>query len=216
MWYKQTFFESSARVPLMISGPGIPAGRHAGVTSLVDLFPTLLELAGDGRMPPLAGPIEGESWLALFGGGKRRSDAAISEYSDMGACAPCRMIRAGSLKYVYTHGHRAQLFDLARDPLELTNLSGDGAYAADEARLRARLLEAWDPDRIHAAILRSQAERRLIYETAGKSGARDNWSYVVRNGDKRRFVRGGGDQEGTVAVKGRARFPYVAPAKERA
>ena len=78
------------------------------------------------------------------------------------------------------------------------------------------MLANWDPERMNAQILQSQAERRLIYETAGKSGARDNWSSVVRVNDKRRFVRGGGDAEGTVAVKGRARFPYVAPAKERA
>ena len=217
MWYKQTFFEDSARVPLMVSGPGVEAGRHAGVTSLVDLFPTLLDLASGGKPPALAGPVHGESWMPLLaGGGTRGSDAAICEYSDMGVCAPCRMIRVGSLKSIYTHGHPAQLFDLAADPRELRNVSGDPAYADREAALRQRLLADWDPEAINALVLRSQAERRLIYETAGKSGARDNWSYVVRPDDKRRFVRGGGDAEGTAAVKGRARFPYVAPAKAKA
>ena len=216
MWYKQTFFENSARVPLIVSGPGVRAARHDAVTSLVDLFPTLLDFASDGKRPELAGPIHGESWMPLLGAsGTRRSDAAISEYSDMGVCAPCRMIRVGSLKYVHTHGHPALLFDLSSDPRELRNLSGTAAYAQREAQLKERLLADWDPEAVNALVLRSQAERRLIYETAGKSGARDNWSYVVRPDDKRRFVRGGGDAEGTVAVKGRARYPYVAPAKEK-
>jgi choline-sulfatase len=39
-----------------------------------------------------------------------------------------------------------------------------------------------------------------------------NWSYLVGPHDAERFVRGGGESGGTVAVKGRARFPYVPPA----
>jgi choline-sulfatase len=38
-------------------------------------------------------------------------------------------------------------------------------------------------------------------------GKPDNWSYMVRPNDNERFVRGGGESEGTVAVKRRARFP---------
>ena len=213
MWYKQTFFEDSARVPLMIREPGNARGRRVdSVVSLVDLFPTLLAAASDGAGTNVVGKLDGASLDPLMTRRGAGSDIAISEYSDMGVCAPCRMVRRGRFKYIYTHGHEAQLFDLEADPLELRNLSGEAAHAADEESLRARLLQDWDPDRMHARILESQAARRLIYETSGKPGARNNWSYIVRPDDARRFVRGGGDAEGTVAVKGRARFPYVPPA----
>ena len=211
MWYKQTFFEPSARVPLMVSLPGRPGARTVeSVVSLVDLFPTLLDLAGAGQPTELASPIDGASLVPLIQGNAAGwRDEAISEYSDMGVCAPCRMVRSGSLKYVYTHGHPAQLFDLAADPLELRNVSGEARYAADEARLAKRILEGWDPDDIHARVLRSQSERRLVYEASGRPGERNNWSHKVRPDDDRRFVRGGGDVEGTVAAKSRARFPHV-------
>jgi len=217
MWFKQTFFENSARVPLLIRAPGQQAPRTIdAVVSLVDLFPTLLDMATDGNRPDLAAPVNGNSLLPLMTGkADDWPDIAVSEYSDMGVCAPCRMVRAGELKYVYTHGHPSLLFDLHKDPLELNNLSGHPVYRSEEARLKARLLLDWDPERLHERILQSQAERRLIYEAMGKAGERNNWSYLVRPDDNRRFVRGGGDVEGTVAVKGRARYPYVAPAESR-
>ena len=62
-------------------------------------------------------------------------------------------------------------------------------------------------------ILQSQRERGLIYAVTSKGKAAHNWSWMARPNDDRRFVRSGGDAEGTVATKGRARFPYVAPAK---
>src|SRR5262249_22587464 len=137
---------------------------------------------------------------------------AVCEYSDMGVCAPCRMIRMGALKYCYTHGFEPQLFDLERDPLELKNISGDPAYREQETELRERVFSDWNPEELNKRILQSQAERRVICEAMSKSrGKPDNWSYMVRPHDAERFVRGGGESGGTVAVKGRARFPYVPP-----
>ena len=47
MYGKQTFFEDSARVPLLLAGDGIPAGKKVSVnTSIMDIGPTLCELAG--------------------------------------------------------------------------------------------------------------------------------------------------------------------------
>ena len=211
MWYKQAFFEDAVRVPLVVSLPGQRTGRREPrIVSLVDLAPTLLEAAHDGALPELASPLEGTSLAPLLRGETLAGEAeAIAEYSDMGVCAPGRMVRSGPLKYVYTHGHPALLFDLARDPLELENAAGDPRYAQAEARLRERVLRDWDPASINERVLRSQAERRFIYEASGKPGRRNNWSYIVRPDDARRFVRGGGDAEGTAAAKSRARFPFV-------
>jgi choline-sulfatase len=215
MWYKQAFFEGSTRVPLLISGPGIGKDRAIGsVVSLIDLFPTLLDLATDGRSPQVAGAIDGNSLAPLIhGDSKNWSDMAICEYSDMGVCAPCRMIRKESLKYSYTHGFETLLFDLEEDPLELLNLSGNPAYREQERQLRERLLADWNPEEVNRRVMQSQAERRVIYNAMKTSRDRpNNWSHIVGPHDAKRFVRGGGDNEGTVAVKGRARFPYVPPA----
>jgi choline-sulfatase len=215
MWYKQTFFEDAIRVPLLISGPGIDAhSTIESVVSLVDLFPTILDLATEGQPPSVEGGLHGHSLVPLMAGHRSGwPNIAICEYSDMGVCAPCRMIRMGRLKYLYTHGFESQLFDLERDPLELNNLSGDPAHSQHEQELRLRIFSDWNPDELNKRILQSQAERRVIYKAMSKSrGRTNNWSHLVGPDDARRFVRGGGETGGTVAVKSRARFPYVPPA----
>ena len=47
LWYKKSFFEASCKVPLIIAGPMIEAKRIESNVSLVDLLPTLLDIAGD-------------------------------------------------------------------------------------------------------------------------------------------------------------------------
>lgn len=215
MWFKQTFFESAARVPLILRGPGIRKGhRVERNVSLVDLMPTILALADDGKVD-VSTTLDGTDLSSLAGGAaSAEGGRVISEYSDMGVCAPCRMIREGSFKYIYVHGHPSMLFDLSADPLERRNLSGQPETAEVERRLHAALLSDWDPEAMNRRILGSQAERELIWSVTRNKSQRDNWSYEVRKADKMRYVRGGGDQEGTVAVKGRARFPYVPPATQ--
>ena len=212
MWYKQTFFEGASRVPLIMSGPGIARGhRVRSNVSLVDLMPTVLAFANDGKVD-VDTPLDGRALAELAAGGTDDGEGrVISEYSDMGVCAPCRMIREGQYKYVYVHGHPSMLFDLEKDPLEHDNLSGQEQWREVESRLHAALLEDWNPEEINQRILESQAGRELIWSVMKGNSKRDNWSYEVRRGDKQRYVRGGGDAEGTVAVKGRARFPYVEP-----
>ena len=55
LWYKMNFFEHSARVPLIMVGPGIVQGTVANACSLVDLLPTLLDIAAltGGAQPEL-------------------------------------------------------------------------------------------------------------------------------------------------------------------
>ena len=48
LWFKMSFFERSARVPMIITGPGIAPTRVATPVSLIDLLPTLLDVAGVG------------------------------------------------------------------------------------------------------------------------------------------------------------------------
>ena len=69
LWYKMNFFEHSARVPLVLAGPGVVTGEAENACSLVDLLPTVLEIAG-GSLDMLGEPIDGRSLMPLARGEK--------------------------------------------------------------------------------------------------------------------------------------------------
>jgi len=212
MWYKQTFYEPSVRVPLVVRMPGVAPGRRGDVCSLVDLLPTFLDAAARNRTP--VAPVDalaGRSLLpVLEGSATDWPDEAISEYSSEGVVAPSRMIRRGHWKYVVTRGLPPLLFDLHDDPHERVNPAGDPSLAEIERPLRERLLADWDPDIIDAQIRASQRRRLFLRELAIRSGAFPPWNYEARHGDAKRYVRPA-TATGAVGAKPRARFPFVPP-----
>lgn len=213
MWFKQCFFEGAARVPLIVAGAGwTHRGEVTELASLLDLVPTLLDAATHGNPPELCQPVDGISLRQIANDPDSARDRfVVSEYSDMGVCAPCRMVRHGTFKYIYTHGYAAQLYDLATDPDELHNLAGRPEHATTEAYLSQEAMRGWDPQALETLILASQRERKLIYTVTSRS--KNNWSWMSRPDDDRRYVRSGGDAEGAIATKGRARLPFVPPAE---
>ena len=133
---KQSVYEHSLRAPMMIAGPGIPAGRHlTALTYLYDLYPTLLGLVGVG----VEETIHGEDLRPLWEGAA--TQVRDSLFLSMGKTQ--RAVTDGRFKLcVYPKvGHR-QLFDLASDPLETMNLAENPSYAGHIARLQ-RELETW-------------------------------------------------------------------------
>lgn len=206
-WYKQTFFEWSARVPLIVSSPNRFQPRRVNrLVSLVDLLPTFLDWATDGQPPELAVPIDGYSLTKLLTTGEDtdRPNQVISEYTGEGTCAPCRMVRRAAYKYIYTHGHSGMLFNMDKDPLELKNLADSAETAQLEQDLRSEVLKDWDPEAITGEIMDSQKKR--LFVKAAMAG-NPTWAHVARLGDDMRFVR----NEGAVQTKAKARFPYVEP-----
>jgi choline-sulfatase len=211
MWFKQTFYEASVRVPLVVALPGQPQARRvAAHVSLVDLLPTFLDLATDGRPPAPVDALDGTSLMELLAGGRDDAREVISEYSSEGVCAASRMVRRGRWKYVFTRGLSPLLFDLADDPDELRNLAGMAEVRDVEQGLHARALRDWAPDAIHAGILASQRRRLFLNEVAQRSGRYPNWAYQPHDDASRRYVRGGGTA-GPTSAKARARFPFVEP-----
>src|SRR5690606_6887628 len=98
---KQTFFEGSARIPLLMCGEGIPAGmRVQQPVSLLDLAPTLIDLAG---APSLPEP-DGLSLRRLMQGNTNPDRSVITEYCGgargCGVVAGC-MIRRGPWKLIH-------------------------------------------------------------------------------------------------------------------
>jgi choline-sulfatase len=214
MWFKQTFYEWSSRVPLMVRWPGrVAPGRRAAPCSLVDLLPTFLDAAATGggtRLEP-ADALDGASLLpSLQSGTEDFNRDVVSEYSSEGVCAPSRMLRRGDFKYVYTRGLPPMLFDLKNDAKELHDLARDSDHAAVAAQLHARILADWDPAQIHARVLASQRRRLFLRQLAIQSKAFPDWTYEARQGDRDRFVRPS-SALGAVGAKPRMRFPFVQP-----
>ena len=206
MWYKQTFFEWSVRVPLIVSQPKtFASGRESKLVSLMDLLPTIVDVASDGHPTEPVDPLDGASMTGLLSGADATwNNEVISEYTGEGVVAPCRMLRRGKYKYMYTHGHPGMLYDLEADPLELDSLAGTVEFASVENELGEAILEGWDPDDINARCLESQ-RRRIFVQKA--TGGQPNWAFKARPDDDQRFVR----NAGAAPTKARARFPFVEP-----
>ncbi len=204
MWFKQYFFEGSVRVPLIVSYPAAYApGRVADHVSLVDLLPTFMDWSGAEWQQVT--PLDGQSLDGLLSGGDAMRDGTvISEYTGEGVIAPCRMIRLGDWKYIYTHGHPALLYNTAEDPLELENLAGRPEVAEIEQELADDILAGWDPDAINEACIQSQQERLFIQKA---TDGEPDWAYLARQGDGARFVR----NAGATQAKQKARYPFVEP-----
>ncbi len=215
MWFKQTFYEPSVRVPLMIRLPKGQRASHRCPTpcSLVDLLPTILDLVahapGGSRVDPVE-PLDGRSlWPALVGDAIAPSDV-LSEYSSEGVCAASRMIRRGDWKYIYTRGLPPMLFNLASDPLELDDRSGDPELEPIVRALHERLIVDWSAEEIDQSIRASQRRRLFLRSLAMKTGQWPAWTHAVRPGDDQRYVRPA-SASGSVGAKPRMRYPFVPP-----
>jgi choline-sulfatase len=170
LWYKMAFFEPSARVPLIVSAPGrFASGRVDEPVSLLELAPTLLELCG---LEP-----DGRSLVPALAGGRLAAADVVAEYLAEGVTSPAVMLRRGRFKYVWCADDPEQLFDLEADPNELVNRAA--AEPGLCAELRAEVERRWDMPALHAAVLRSQEERRLVL--AGlRRGVPPRWSFLPR------------------------------------
>jgi choline-sulfatase len=168
LWWKQTFFDESAKVPLILSWPGVlPAGeRRSQVLNLLDVGPTLLDAAS---APALPG-ADGNSFLSVA---QHETapwlNVTYSEYCtdgsarwDKGNAVVQRMVRADNWKYIYYHGYAPQLFDLRTDPMETCDLTPDPAYAALCRQLHALVRANWDPVRIAGALVARRGEKDLL------------------------------------------------------
>ena len=132
---KQNLYEHSMRCPLIVRGPGISQGTTDAFTYLYDLFPTLLTAAGVEEPPG----IDGHDLAPLWSGGDPPwRQSVFLPYRDV-----MRAVRDDRYKLiVYPNVNHRQLFDLAEDPDELTNLISDPDHAQTATRLEA-LLEGW-------------------------------------------------------------------------
>jgi choline-sulfatase len=163
LWWKTTFYEGSVGVPLIMAGPGVPAGKVCGKNvSVMDIGPTVLDMAGAAALPD----TDGRSFRCLLGGDEAAwDDEVIAECISAWAKPPAmRMVKRGPWKYCHYHGGAAQLFNLAVDPDELCDRVADPACAEIVAQLRARALRDWDGGAIERQLKVREREVALIRE----------------------------------------------------
>jgi arylsulfatase A-like enzyme len=130
---KQNMYDHSIRIPLLISGPGIPAGKR--IDDLVyqhSVFPTTCELAG----VPVPKTVEFPSLAPLLRGSATPvHDSVFCRYRNFQ-----RAVRTREHKLiVYPQIGRVQLFDLREDPWEVHDRSADAKFSTLKRDLMARL-----------------------------------------------------------------------------
>lgn len=128
---KNVPYEESIRVPLVMRGPGIPAGeRRRQTVAMVDLAPTIAELAD---ADPTVG-IDGRSLLGYAVHDRRQRDRGLllqagSKGKDEKTAWRWRGVRTKRYTLVRWQGPRfVELYDRTTDPLQLTNVALDPAY----------------------------------------------------------------------------------------
>jgi len=169
LWYKMNYFEASARIPLIVNAPGqVAPGEVDTVTSLLDIAPTLLDLAG----VDIPGTLDGGSVMPLVGGSDPER-TVMGEYLGEGAVAPVFMLRRGRLKYVWSEPDPPQLYDLAADPHELTNLASTSPEAAT---FEAEVHDRWDAAALKAEVLANQ-QARAVVDKALRQGRYEAWDW---------------------------------------
>ncbi len=189
LWYKMSFLEQSARVPLIVRAPGGSGGsggfggsggsgggaRVAQPVSLVDFAPTVLELAGL-PVDAIAGAGDGVSLADAVSGGSAPEHPVVSEYHAEGVQAPSAMVRSGAHKLIVSREDPDLLYDLAADPQELHDVSGAPDSERVIAPLRAELERRLDLADIGDRVRISQRERFLV-SRALRQGRPTPWDH---------------------------------------
>ena len=136
IWEKQKFYEASVRVPMIIRWPkGFEGGRVVSQNvNLCDLFATLCELADI----PVPGQLDSRSLVPLLKGNSDDWDnETVSQFNDT-----YMMIKRDDLKYQYYGPEMPEvLFDLGKDPKEITSVIAEPDYADVVSHFRRRLAQ---------------------------------------------------------------------------
>ncbi|MGH7944025.1 MAG: sulfatase [Opitutaceae bacterium] len=165
---KNTLWERATRVPLIFAGPGVARGsRVNSPAELLDVYPTLLELCG----APARSDLEGVSLAPQLKNAKaRRNRPAITSHNQGN-----HGVRSERWRYIRYADGSEELYDLANDPREWTNLAGRAEHAHVIAEHRR-----WLP-KIDVPLAPGSAARVLSYNASTDEAVWEG--ATVRRGD---------------------------------
>ena len=167
LWWKSNFYDGSAKVPLILSHPNISNQNEIAdcVASLIDVGPTLLDLAQASPLPDVSGRS-----LASFLTQKESTDwpnEVFCEYMGLLGDQPACMIRSTKWKLnYYFETDSCQLFDLNTDPNEKEDLAQSPAHQDVVTNLKRKIDARWSVQSLIKNHARQQRARKLL--RAGK------------------------------------------------
>ena len=131
-WAKRSLWEDGTRVPLIVSAPGFKAGqRSERPAELIDIFPTLLDLAKLEKDEKQ----EGQSLVPLL-----KDPAAEWDHPAITSFGPDNYsVRSTRYRFIQYRDGSQELYDHSKDPHEWTNLANSPEKKAVIAKLRAFL-----------------------------------------------------------------------------
>ena len=186
LWWKQTFYEDSVKVPTILAWSGhLPESiRCDKVISSLDLNATMIDALGcpvlpnsQGRslLPLLTDPENAEWDNVAFSEFCQDAVGAGGSFPEEGVFQ--RMIRRDNWKLNYYHCQPCQLFDLEVDPRELNDLAADPAHQETVEKLKAEVLNGWDPEWICERMAELRSNRQILV----------SWGRRVRPPDQYRW-----------------------------
>ncbi|OXC71754.1 choline-sulfatase [Caballeronia sordidicola] len=190
LWFKKNLFQPALSVPLFFHDPSSKGlGRVRAPVSLVDVLPTLVEIA-TGSHDAIVTEYEGSSLLPLM----KNDDPeriVFAEHLDGGTKAPRVMVRRGKYKLVYSEAYAPQFYNLEADPGEVTNLAESAEAQPIFDELRSLLMETWNLDDLRKKVVASQRTRQFLMRSLQIGKVVDWETYPNATRDHTKFVRRG-------------------------
>jgi arylsulfatase A-like enzyme len=160
-WSKSTLWEESTRAPLMIVAPGFKPGRCNTPVSFLDIYPTLVELAGlEPKMD-----LDGKSFVPLM----KNTDANWDRPALTTHGKGNHSLRSKRWRYTRYSDGGEELYDHSKDEMEWNNLANDPAHAMVKEQMK-KWLPKTDAEDVY--ILKWPQENRRYWEATLKAAER--------------------------------------------
>ena len=177
MWFKRTLMEDSIRIPFIASWPKQWAPKRIdNPGSLVDVFPTILELAKIESYEGLSDSLAGVSLVPDLVGEETAPRPVVSEYCADGTIRPAVAVRRGRYKYIHIAETPPLLFDLEDDPHEVANLADRPEFRGLLDSLRALVPSGHSDGTLLEDILKNQEDRNTVQNSL-VWGKYQSWDY---------------------------------------
>jgi choline-sulfatase len=177
-------------------------------TSLVDLLPTFVDVANEGKKYEFSDNLDGKSLVNFMKGENTNiPNELMLEFTGEGVYAPALIFIRDGIKYIHCRTDPPMMFDLNSDPDETKNIATDPSYSKLANEMKAQIDKRWNYDELENKVIRSQKRRLFVQDTLLK-GKWTGWDHQPFVDAKKAYVRGAIDPS-TTATKARRRYPFV-------